>query len=212
MNCLFSQGTGNLLDQLHLVPSGGDSGPHGRTSTELKFSVIYIRVQCHRPVGRVNFLGQPTIWTRWILSVSANNWPIYATRLRTTISLHGKSIAIRIFLSKLLKIWSEQWLRMMRLLFSICHTRNIPGDFALPPVDWTRVYLPETHRARWVSGRYPGYTYKPGVGELVCKCTIPGVFDRFLEVEVRLGLKMWLTQARQFNGVNAKYPRFSLNF
>jgi hypothetical protein len=32
------------LDQLQLVPSGGDSGPC-RTSTELKFSVIYIRVQ-----------------------------------------------------------------------------------------------------------------------------------------------------------------------
>jgi hypothetical protein len=30
----------------------------------------------------------------WILSVSANNKPIYITRLRTT-SLHGKTIAIK---------------------------------------------------------------------------------------------------------------------
>jgi hypothetical protein len=43
----------------------------------------------------------------WILSISANNSPVYVTRLRT-ISLHEKSIAIGIFLSKLLQIWPEQ--------------------------------------------------------------------------------------------------------
>jgi hypothetical protein len=37
-------------------------------------------------------------------------------------------------------------------------TRKIPWVFALPPVDWTWVYLPETQQARWVSGR-------PGVGK-----------------------------------------------
>jgi hypothetical protein len=55
-----------ILDQLQLVPLGGKSGPR-RTSTELKFAVIYIRVQCHQPVGWVSFLGQPTISTRQIL-------------------------------------------------------------------------------------------------------------------------------------------------
>jgi hypothetical protein len=33
------------IDQLQLVPSGGDTGPR-RTSPELKLSVIYMRVQC----------------------------------------------------------------------------------------------------------------------------------------------------------------------
>jgi hypothetical protein len=54
------------LDELKLVSSGGDSDLR-RTSTELKFSVMYIRVQCHQPVGWVSFLGQPTIRTRQIL-------------------------------------------------------------------------------------------------------------------------------------------------
>jgi hypothetical protein len=39
----------SALDQLQLVPSGDDSGPH-RTSTVLKFSVIYIRVPLHQLV------------------------------------------------------------------------------------------------------------------------------------------------------------------
>jgi hypothetical protein len=34
-----------MLEQLQLVPFGGDAGPEA-ASTELKFSVIYIRVQC----------------------------------------------------------------------------------------------------------------------------------------------------------------------
>jgi hypothetical protein len=59
-----------------------------------------------------SFLGQQSIRTRqilpWILSVSAKNWPIYVTRLRT-ISLHGRAITIRIkFLAKLLQTWPEQ--------------------------------------------------------------------------------------------------------
>jgi uncharacterized membrane protein len=37
-------------------------------STEQTFSVIYIWVQCHQPVGWVSFLGQPTIWT-WKLKI-----------------------------------------------------------------------------------------------------------------------------------------------
>jgi hypothetical protein len=52
-----------------------------------------------RPADDLN-----TANSAWILYVGAN-----VTRLRTTTcSLYGKSIAIRIFLSKLLKIWPEQ--------------------------------------------------------------------------------------------------------
>jgi hypothetical protein len=50
-NAFYPAKMGELKkDQLQLVPSGGDSGPRW-TSTELKFSVIYIRVQCDQPVG-----------------------------------------------------------------------------------------------------------------------------------------------------------------
>jgi hypothetical protein len=64
-------------------------------------------------------------------------------------------------------------------------SRNIPGVFALPSLDWTRVSQPDTHRL-------DGSPVDPGLVSSAiqwCKCKIPGVFVRFLEVEVQMSTK-----------------------
>jgi hypothetical protein len=107
-----------------------------RDSTPRKFSVIYIRVPCHQPVVWVSFLGQPTIWTRQILLGFYPSVQI-TSQLCHTIenysSLHGKSIAFWIFLSRSYwKLGQNNVAENDGAIFSICRIwpRDVINDVA----------------------------------------------------------------------------------
>jgi hypothetical protein len=88
--------TAKKLDQLQLVPSGGDIGHRGPARNE-HFVCHDIRVQL-RELKLMELVSSARRRFEHC-KFSANNQQIYVTRLRTRT---------RIFLSKLWKIWPEQ--------------------------------------------------------------------------------------------------------
>jgi hypothetical protein len=145
----------------------------------LSLTVIYIRDPMSlRKIAWSQFLRPATIRTRQILlgfypSVQITSQLFYVTRLSTS-SFHGKSIAIGIFLSKLLQIWPGQcgwewwgYIQYMPHLAS-CRHRRCNTINAVP----RQSFVIHPNGGRWQSRQVSGENWLNILGPRCHECPL----------------------------------------